>query len=262
MKYTLKFCLTLILLFSCQLLSAQIFTDRPNQTDAIQLLPKGFFQVELGYMRNIERLEGSFDQFNLRTNTAPNVSIKYGLSDRVEVRVLFNYITLSSRIDGNTFRQDDGVSPITLSPKFFLFEQKGILPKTTFVANLTFPSVGSEQFQVQDLNYGFRFLMENATGKSSIAYGIGLDVADNGETAGAYSITYGYPITDKLGSFVEFFGFLPGEAQSTHTFDFGLTYLIIDSIQIDVSYGIGLNERSFDNFISTGIAWGINTRKN
>jgi hypothetical protein len=61
--------------------------------------------------------------------------------------------------------------------------------------------------------------------------------------------------TDKLASFVEFFAAKPySDSPSTLIVDAGLTYLLNDDIQLDISAGLALNNAT-DHFVGAGIAW-------
>ncbi|MBV6639780.1 MAG: hypothetical protein KI791_03635, partial [Cyclobacteriaceae bacterium] len=94
-----------------------IFTDRPNVTDAVPLISPGTFQVELGYANS--------QIPTLSSNSIPNLSVKYGLFDWLELRVLSNYLVNKTEFMGLETRS--GITPIVFSPKFGLLEQKGAI---------------------------------------------------------------------------------------------------------------------------------------
>ena len=76
------------------------------------------------------------------------------------------------------------------------------------------------------------------------------------DTLGRYSVALGIGVTDKWGSFVEFFGFVPlsGPEPATHLFDAGFTYLASNSVQLDISGGLGLNKASDDWYVAAGFS--------
>ncbi len=237
-------------------LSAQedpIFTDRPNVTDAVAVLPKGVFQVEVGYLND----KTTFDVGSITFSTMPNLSFKYGLSESIELRVLTNYAARKIKNDVNTVKAT-GFTALTLSPKFALLDQLGAIPKTSFVANFTLPDVGAEEFRIVELNYGFRALFEYNFGKVTWTNSFGNDWLDFDNTQFTITTVLGLSVTDKLGSFVEFYN-ISSTGSNTFDMDFGLTYLLSNKIQLDAIYGFNLYNRepSIDSrtIFGFGFAW-------
>ncbi|MEQ8926582.1 MAG: transporter [Fulvivirga sp.] len=245
----------LTLLFITIFFSAQgqetIFTDRPNVTDAVNVLNKGTIQFEVGYL-NTTIGDGASE---VTFSTIPNFSFKYGLTDKIELRLLTNYAVLDEPGQDNT----SGLTPITFSPKFFIVEQDGIIPKTSLATAITFPDTGEEAFQVEDLNYNFRVLFEYQFNKLTWTNSVGFDFIDNDDSVLGYTTVLGYPITDKLGSFVELYGF--GESdnnQDAQNLDFGLTYLVNNDLQVDVIYGFNIDDNEDTTIFGFGFGYKIN----
>jgi hypothetical protein len=63
--------------------------------------------------------------------------------------------------------------------------------------------------------------------------------------------------TSRLGTYLEYNSEIPlhtgGSSSVQNTIDGGVTYLLTDNIQLDISAGVGLN-RETDNFIGTGMS--------
>ena len=137
MKKNLK--LKSLLVFSASLLAyaaaAQnsIFTDRPNVTDAVALLPTGTFQVELGYFRE------SSNDGDLVNRTSPNVNIKYGLTEWIELRVLTNYLNSNADTPAGEI-EASGLTPIAISPKVRLLKTESWLTNVSLSTNFILPS--------------------------------------------------------------------------------------------------------------------------
>lgn len=226
-----------------------IFTDRPNVTDAVAVLNQGTFQIEAGYSIT----DGSAGLYEITSKTTPNLSLKYGLTDRIELRVLTNY-----RIQERPgFEDINGLDPITISPKFALLEQDGIIPKTTLTLAFTFPNTGKKEFQVIDFNYSFRGLFEYQIQSITWTNSLGMDFIDNDENVLAYTTVLGTPITEKLGVFVELYGY-ENDGNSSQNLDAGLTYLVNNDLQIDFIYGFDLNS-DFDFYnLGFGLAYKFN----
>ena len=251
-KYLL---LTIALLFSVQLSMAQdaIFTDRPNTTDAAQLLEPGVFQAELGYAR---MKDGDYSKTDV-----PNVNLKYGILPWLEMRIQTNYSRTHLSIDGiDTVDYDvNGLTPITLAPKIKLIEQNFAIPAITLTPLLTPGHIGAEGFQNDHFNYGFRFLFENVLNdKFTWGHGFGADWDDSRETTWAYSSALSMSITDKLGSFAEIYGYFANDYPSQHVFDAGLTYAATSDLQFDIAGGIPLNENAPDYTFTIGVSYRAN----
>ncbi len=240
--------LFLILFSSFNLLAQEtpIFTDRPNVTDAVPLISPGTFQVELGYAYT----DTENDVVSgIRSQTIPNLSLKYGLLDWLELRVLSNYL-VNKIPDIETNR---GVTPITFSPKFGLLEQEGAIPRTSLVTNFTFPNVGAEAYQLEELNYGFRLLLEYGFGKFTWTNSAGTDWPKGEEQSWAFTTVGGYGITKKLGTWLELFGTFNDDFSGVG-FDFGITYLVSPNFQLDIIYGNQIGGSDYQ-LIGFGGAW-------
>jgi len=248
-----KLTLTLISivgLFNIGLSQETIFTDRPNVTDAVSLISPGTFQVEAGFLYE------SSDDNRVTYISSPNLSIKYGTLDWLELRVLANYQTVEVGLDGAD-QKFSGLSPITISPKIKIKDQTNWVPKLSLATSFTFPDVGEEAFQNEKLNYGYRILLENEKGFPWAA-SFGSDWDHSTETTWAYSWTTGGSFSDKLGFFGEIYGYFASDIPSRHGIDAGFTYLINNDLQADAIVGFPLNENAPDLWLGFGLAWKTN----
>lgn len=236
--------------------ASSIFTDRPNTTDAAGLIGIGDFQIELGFFSDTDKN----NNITNRSITQPNISVKYGLFDWLEIRLLTNYMT-QIRDDGTTEIRTSGLTPITFSPKFKILDQKGFLSKLSATASITFPNVGQKDFQNNNINFGYRMLMENTlTDKLSWSHGLGTDWDDNTNANWVYSSSFGFVLTDKLSVFTELYGNFNNTANSYY-WDGGLSYMFLNNFVADAMLGAGLNNTASDYFISFGVAWKTNFKK-
>ncbi len=249
MKNIQFFCILFSISVIATAQDSPIFTDRPNVTDAVPLISPGTFQVELGYANT---QSGNFSH-----NTIPNLSVKYGLVDWLELRVLTNYAV--NRFDFMGAETQSGVTPITFSPKFGLLEQDGAIPRTSLVTNFTFPNVGAQAFQLDELNYGFRLLLEYGFGKFTWTNSTGTDWPKGFEQTWAFTTVGGYALTDKLSTWLELFGTF-NDDNGGMGFDFGLAYLVSPSFQVDIIYGNQIGGTDYQ-LIGVGGAWKTNFRE-
>lgn len=92
--------------------------------------------------------------------------------------------------------------------------------------------------------------------KQSLSYNLGAEWngLSNNPTY-IYTLTTGYSFTDKMGAYLELYGFLVQFEKPDHRFDAGLTYLITPNHQLDVSGGIGFSKDSPDFYIALGYSF-------
>lgn len=245
-----KICLFLILLFVSGISFAQtkIFTDRPNVTDAVSLIPKRTFQIEAGYLNQYY----NEDNLNYHFITIPNLNFKYGLSNRIELRLLSSYNLLKYGSESD----ESGLSPITLSPKLKIIDQDFYIPSVTLAGNITLPDIGAGEFQTEKVNYGFRVLLEHVFSDNySWAHGFGADWDDEQETTWAYSSALGRSVSDDISVFAELYGYFAKDINSQHGFNTGLTYTLSNNLQVDGIVGIPLNEYAPDFLYGFGLSW-------
>ncbi len=74
--------LTLTLVIICGQISAQMVTDRPDQTESSRTVPKGALQVESGMLLNFEEME----MISVRQILLPTTLFRYGITRGIELR--------------------------------------------------------------------------------------------------------------------------------------------------------------------------------
>lgn len=243
----------LILFLIFQVATAQdqqpepIQTDRPDQTETPALVPKGMFQMENGFLYQKE----NDDENGLVT---PTVLAKYGVNENFELRLIIEYNTIES---GD--QKTSGFNPILIGTKIKMCEEKGIVPKTSFIGHLLIPKLASEDFKADYYATEFRFVMQHTLAeKLSLSYNLGAEW--DGITPDAtfiYTLATGFTFTDKFGGYAELFGFAPQNDTANHSFDGGFTYLLSNDMMADISAGVGLTENAPDYFISCGFSFRI-----
>lgn len=232
-----------------------IFTDRPNATDAAQLLYVGDFQAEIGFFSDTDK-----NNTTNRSITQPNISLKYGILHWLEVRVLSNLQTTISDVGGINENRTTGITALTISPKFKLYEGEGFLTHLALGTSFILPKTGHTAFQNNNLNVGYRLLMNNAiSDKISWSHSFGTDWDDNANDSWIYTSSFGFTLTDQLGAFTELYGTFSNV--NAYYLDAGLSYLILNNLSIDTMIGAGLNDNASDYLVSFGFAWKTNFKK-
>lgn len=222
-----------------------IQTDRPDQTESPAIVPKNHFQMETGMV---------FEKGNESTKnyTHPNILFKYGLNDHFELRLITEYNSINVHKNVTA-----GISPVKVGFKVNITQQKGIIPNTSFIGHLVIPYLASDAIQTTYYAPEFRFTMQHSLSpKLSLSYNLGAEW--DGETpdpAFIYTLTGGYAITEKLGSYLELYGFVPQKNSPDHRIDAGFTYLVKNNMQWDVSGGLGFSNNSPDYFVGLGFSF-------
>lgn len=228
-----------------------IITDRPDQTEASALVPRGSLQIEAGFIYEKDR-EENVDITNYTYNTT---LIKYGVNDNLELRFITEYLGERAKIGETSVSELQGFSPIALGVKLRIAEEKGFWPQTSMIGHINLES-GSSDFETEHTSADFRFTFAHTlSDKFALSYNLGAEW--NGVTPQStflYTLSLGYEITDRLGVFVESYSFFPEDDDADHRLDGGLTFKFTPVLQWDISGGIGLSKNAPDSFISTGLS--------
>lgn len=247
MKKSLEF-LFVFLMLQNHLLAQEmpsIQTDRPDQTECPFIVPKNYFQLENGF---------TYEKTNSETAqiVAPTILTRFGINDHFELRLITEY-----SIEDDFSNNISGINPILIGFKTRLFEEKGIIPITSFIGHIGIPKAGSKSLQTIYYAPEFRFTMQHTISeKQSLSYNLGAEW--NGETAEPtfiYTLTSGYSLTGKIGFYIEFYGFVPQIEKPDHRFDAGLTYLLNPNHQLDISGGFGLSKISPEYYVALGYSF-------
>ena len=229
-----------------------IQTDRPDQTECPYIVPVGYLQLEAG--TSIEQIT---KQNKLYSH--PSLLIKYGISKNVEIRLITSLVS-----DKDLDKINTGFTPITLGFKANLFEEKGLLPFISFIGHLSLGSAASSIFKTTFVAPSFRFTMQHSlSNKLSLGYNLGAEWdGETPEPTFIYTLTTGYSITEKIGTYIEIYGFAPQRNIANHRTNVGFTYLIGDDFMFDLSAGAGLTVNAPKKYFAIGFSSRFNTKGN
>ena len=225
--------------------SAPIVTDRPTQSAASTVLSKGNVLLEYGFIS-----EKSGDISNV---TFVNLLARVGLFNGVELRLTQNFQQLKNDL---TDTKESGLSPLTIGTKVHLVEETGAVPQMSVIGQVTLASGKEEVFRPDEAIPEVRFNFSNTLSESfSLGYNFGMAFPeDNIQTI--YTVVLGYSFSPGWIVFAEPYGFFQ-DGDSDHRFNTGIIYLISDTIQFDLTGGVGLSDISPDSFIGFGAAIGF-----
>lgn len=241
MKWIPTFC---ILLFSFSTQAQTIDTDRPDQTESSACVEKGIFQIESGMLLELAE-ENEIEHHNL---LMPTNLFRLGLTPFLELRLL-------SQFEGNThlgqFRK--GISDLEFGVKIQLFAKENSNFEMAFLSHFRAPT-GSIHFRNESFASINKICISHQFNSSfSLGYNLGYQFDASHNNGGIYSFAFGYDVNEKVGVYLEPFGYIHSFAKHEANFDAGFTYLIHSNVQFDFSFGTGLNHRM--NYLSAGISW-------
>ncbi|HMJ47385.1 MAG TPA: transporter [Ferruginibacter sp.] len=256
MKYifNLLFSFIFINITPAQLLP--IDTDRPDLTESAFLVPKKWLQFEAGF------------SYQVNNNTekeyfTPSLLSKYGLTDRIELRLITSILTQSRSALAQDINNETGLEAVEIGAKIGLTEEKDIFPKTSFIFHVAIPGLSSTAFKPGKVAPDFRFTMQHTLSpKTSAGYNLGCEWDGfSNDPAYIYTLTLGYVPANKWYSYIEGFGSFKKQEIPQHSLDGGLAYLVTINFKIDLSSGFGLTETAPQWYIAFGISARINTNK-
>ena len=224
-----------------------IQTDRPDQTETPSLVPSKMFQIETGFS-----FQKNYDASN--SITIPSILWKYGLNENFEMRLISEY-----SIEENNTSKFSGLNPILIGCKIKISDEKGLLPKTSFIGHISLPNLASTAFKGYFFAPEFRFVMQHSLSDSfSLGYNFGAEWDSfTPEPTFIYTLTTGYSVSEKMGTYIEIFGFAPQKNIAYHSFDGGVTYLVTNNFMLDLSGGFGLTEFAPEYYYALGVSFRI-----
>lgn len=243
----------------------EITTDRPDQTESSSVLFPGFGQIEMGYTHS----EVDEDGVDRERDAAPELLLRYGLSERLELRFgLSGHAWEETRYDDGTPTGNvEGWEDSEAGFKYALWAENPscFIPEAALLAHLSLPS-GADRHSTERADPSFRFLFSNTLSEeASLSYNLGAAWETGEDNFGGrdtlsvfqYTVSLGRSLTDRLGMYVELFGDIPMsvDAKPAHSIDGGFTYLLADNFQLDVSTGAGLSEAAEDWFVGAGVSY-------
>jgi hypothetical protein len=234
-----------------------ISTDRPDYVESSDVVGKGRVQIEAGFQSERD----SSDGVKTRTRTTPTL-LRLGFNDSTEFRVETDGLTLQRSDDSTqgTSSNARGWSDVSLGVKWRVQEgdeEKGT-PGMAWLLHADIDS-GNSAFRGQGIRPSLRFVAEwDLPHEMSIGVmpGVVLDRNEGGKrfASGIFAVTLGKSWTPVWRTYVEVAGqqlASKSDGGSIVTFDTGVTYLVNDSLQLDLSLSRGLTPESPD------FSWGV-----
>jgi len=227
--------------------TAPLTTDRPDFTESALTVPRGLWQLEMGYTFAREPA--------MRTHSPGELLVRAGLSDRIELRLgVGSYVT-----ELGAFGTRGGLSDSSLGLKIGLLRSAPDAGRTD-LALIVFSSLptGNEQIGSGHPEFGATFTAGRVLNER-VAIGVNVGyvrAVDNGDRFDQLtgSVSFGYGISQRLGAYLEAFALSATTASGDRRsfLNAGMTYLITPELQLDGRIGHGLNGNRPDYFTGLG----------
>jgi len=225
-------------------INAQIITDRPDQTESSSTIAKGSLQIESGvFMGN----EGN-ESFSTGQTFLPTNLFRYGLTKGIELRILNQFEV--REIENNSFQ---GISDIEVGAKIQMLKKESLNTEIVFLTHLIIPSGTNELTSGKYGSINKICISHELNENTEIGYNLGYNYFGEGDGDLTYSLALGIGVNDKVGIYIEPYGEVINLEEFILIFDSGVTYLVNQNLQLDFSFGTGINHRM--NYISAGCSW-------
>ncbi len=243
LKYT--FILSLIFFaFNNQAHSQDLVTDRPDQTESSVTVPLGKLQIESGM------LFSSFGKspFKIKSTLLPTTLFRYGITNGIELRIVNQFKRIKE--NGDSYH---GINDIEIGTKFQILKKEGINTEIAFLSHLIIPS-GSDQFRSNSYGSVNKLAISHSLNDNiGLGYNVGYNYFGDGNGDFTYSLALGIGLSDVIAIFFEPYGEIIEFKDLKANFDTGITYLLKNNFQLDLSFGFGLNHTM--RFMGAGFSW-------
>lgn len=246
---TIKNIIFVVLFLTNLSVSAQkIITDRPDQTESSSTIPKGSFQIESGLFFGFT--ENS--TFSEKQILAPTTLFRFGLTQGIEIRIVTQFEGVKNQ---TTSEKIKGISDLELGTKIQFLKKDNCNTEIAFLSHLIIPT-GSKDLTNDKFGSINKLAFSHELNKNiGVGYNLGYNYFGIGNGDFTYSVVLGIGISEKVGIYFEPYGEMTEFKNHFANFNTGLTYLLKDNFQMDVSLGTGINHSI--KFVSTGFSWNI-----
>ncbi|MDF1866136.1 MAG: transporter [Saprospiraceae bacterium] len=231
----------------------EIVTDRPNQTESALTVPKGSLQIESGILFGFTNQEGISE----RQVLIPTNLFRFGLTKGIELRSVAQLESLKNK---TTFEEINGVSDFEIGTKVQLFKKEQVNTQVAFLTHFLIP-IGSNGLTNEKFGSISKLAAAIEFGpKVGAGYNLGYSYFGNGKGNLTYSIATGFKLTEQTSLYIEPFGEIVELEKHLLNVDAGFTYLLRDNLQLDFSFGTGINNTM--TYMALGFSWNIKLNGN
>ena len=232
--------------------SETIVSSRPGQAVVPNTTGKNFLQWQTGF--NFGGISSdNFADLKRRSFDYSGV-IRYGFIEKMEFRTSYAYSSRARILDGDKTSAGD-ISLLSFGTRYNLVNNDfGALGVQVDVA---LPNIGTE-FASDKLSPNVMLIYSNPLGDLftlTTNWGISWPGFDDTEPYGIYVINLAFPLSRKVGSFIENYGTIFNGVYNY--WDTGLSFLVNNDLQLDAGIGFAKNEGVESWFVDAGLSWRV-----
>lgn len=228
-------------------LDEPLSTDRPDFTESTSTIPRGHFQIEGG--TTLTRIE------DVDITSFGELLVRIGTGDRWETRLTAGYARIET-----PFGEFSGLEDPSVGIKVRFTDEPGELgpgqPAASLIVSTSVPAGDDELTADEWAPEAKLALAWELTPRFSLASNLIYFYAPNADRLHRFGATLSgsMPITDRLGAYLEWFGFSEEtkDGEATHFVNTGVSYLINNDLRVDARVGTGLNDADPDWFVGVG----------
>jgi len=238
----------------------RIETERHDFTQSTITVGRGVFQIEGGYSffykDQNEEIETS--------HSLPEMLLRYGLTEDIEVRMRTNYIWQFVDEEDNS----NGAEDLRIGLKLGMTEQSCLIPESALELVMSVPT-GGNAWSTDDIEFGLDFIygweitenltLYGSTGAFQNALGdfgfVPEDPTGDSFVVMSQSAAVGMDVTERSTVYVEWYGIFSDGRDDEVTvgiLNVGVDFYLTHNLVFDVRVGMGLTEDSDDLFVGVG----------
>lgn len=235
-------------------------TDRPDFTEGTQTVTPGHLQLESGYTFTYDKENGT----RLREHVAPEFLLRVGLIQDLELRLSWDGYVDSQENSPLNNSNSNGVSDFAIGFKHRMYRQEDSLVDFSLIGDISIPA-GSSEITSDEVEPGLSLLWARdldeifaIAGNLNFVFPV---VNDDRYFQIENSLTLGTSLSERFGSYLEYYGLYPADSDTTettsHIVNGGFTFLASTNLQFDIRAGFGLNDEAPDFLVGTGVTFRI-----
>lgn len=243
-----------IVLFTISILAfghayAQEFvTDRPDQTESSSTIQKGAIQIETGYLISTHDMDKNV---RARNFSFPTNLFRIGLSKNMELRIVNSFEVNHTLTPEKPISKKSGFSNLEIGFKARFLNESENTPEIAFLSHYVIPTASNTLENI----HGFInkiAISKTLSEQHSIGLNLGYDYFYEDQGNLTYSLAWGIGLSEKFSIYLEAYGDLENLDSLVASADAGITYLIKENMQLDYSFGTGINHKM--NYQSIGFS--------
>jgi hypothetical protein len=219
--------------------------DMPDETEETSTLDKGEWQVETAML-----LDKYYDG---GTSAIGQAMVKYGVSDKLELRLLVEEGRNRTRYMDETVQ---ATYPLSLSAKVKLLEDQPVLPDISLVTYLELPLLAHNRVQKQYWSPIVLLAFKNEFGeKWKLDYNVGLQQEpESTEWVWLGATSLHYKVTEHWEVFGEYFAQYQGGEEPQHNVGLGIAWQLNNHFELYGAAGSSVNYTEYNRFVNAGLA--------